>query len=92
MSSNNTSDPDRSKNNYLKQAKRAKQTSFLFNSVGIGNLGFLMWLAFTGHFKDNIKSAILLYLCSAVLMAVGTAFREKHNDIINKLNKKQHRR
>lgn len=88
MSSNSSSDPDRSRNDYLKKAKHARRKGVLFNGIGVANLGVLMWLAFTGHFKGNIKSAIFMYLLSAVFMAVGATFREKHDDIIKTLNKK----
>lgn len=88
MLSNNSGEPDRSRNKLVKQANRAKLASVLFKGAGVGCLGALMWLAIAGHFKGNVKYAIALYLASAAFMFVGTSFQEKHQDIIKTLNKK----
>lgn len=88
MASSNSSDPDRSRSDYIKKAKRTKQVSCIFNSAGMATLGVLFWLAVTGHFKDNLRDAIFLYLTSAFFMFIGTTFQDKYKDIMKTLDKK----
>jgi hypothetical protein len=88
MSSNNSSDPDRSSKKQVKKAKNIQRLAYCSKGLGVAGLGTLLWLAITGHFNYNIKHAICLYLISATFLFFGSSLQNKHDEIIKALNKK----
>ncbi len=92
MASNNSSDPERSNKNQLKKANRAKIMGQISKGAGIVSLLSLTGLAVSGHFKDNIKNALYLYLLGAFCLFLGDMFQEKHQKIIKNINKHNRQR
>lgn len=92
MASNNSSDPDRSNKNQLKKAKRAKIMGQISKGTGIASLLSLTGLAVSGHFKDDIKYAVCLYLLGACCLYLGSVFQEKHQENLKNINKHNRQR